>query len=100
VHVLPSINNTETFGMVQVEAALCGTPSVASALPGVRVVSAMTEMGVTVPPRDAHALAEALLEVLDHREKYVRPRAPIAEQFSPMTTAARYEALFDTLLKE
>ena len=99
VHVLPSINNTETFGMVQVEAALCGTPTVASALPGVRVVSQMTGMGLTVPPRDARALADAICEILAHREQYVRPRAPIAEQFSPMTTAERYEKLFEELLR-
>jgi glycosyltransferase involved in cell wall biosynthesis len=99
VHVLPSINNTETFGMVQVEAALCGTPTVASALPGVRVVSQMTGMGLTVPPRDARALADAICEILAHREQYVRPRAPIAEQFSPMMTAERYEKLFEELLR-
>jgi len=79
VHVLPSVNSTETFGLVQVEAALCGTPSVASALPGVRMPSRMTGMGLTVPPRDARALGEALIEVIANRPKYVRPRAPIAE---------------------
>jgi glycosyltransferase involved in cell wall biosynthesis len=99
VHVLPSTNNTETFGMVQVEAALCGTPSVASALPGVRMVSQMTGMGVTVPPCNARALAEAVIEVLAHHEEYVRPRAPIAEMFSPTATAERYEALFESLLR-
>jgi glycosyltransferase involved in cell wall biosynthesis len=98
VHVLPSINNTETFGLVQVEAALCGTPSVASALPGVRMPTQMTGMGRTAPPRDPAALAEAILDVLDHRERYLRPRAPIAEQFAPATTAAAYEAIFLELL--
>lgn len=99
VHVLPSINSTETFGLVQVEAALCGTPSVASALPGVRMPTRMTGMGLTVPPCDSAALAEAICEVLTHREKYVRPRAPIAQQFSPATTAIMYEELFETLLR-
>jgi glycosyltransferase involved in cell wall biosynthesis len=99
VHVLPSINSTETFGLVQVEAALCGTPTVASALPGVRIPTQMTGMGLTVPPRDVRALADAICEILAHREQYLRPRAPIAEQFSPMATAERYEELFRALLK-
>ena len=98
VHALPSINNTETFGLVQIEAALCGTPTVASALPGVRVPTQLTGMGRTAPPRDSAALAEAILEVLEHRDQYVRPRAPIAEMFSPAKTAERYEALFTELL--
>jgi len=72
VHVLPSVNSTETFGLVQIEAALCGTPSVASALPGVRMPSRMTGMGLTVPPGDSRALGEALLEVITHRPKYAR----------------------------
>ena len=97
VTALPSINSTETFGLVQIEAALCGTPSVASDLPGVRIPTQITGMGRTVPPRDARLLAEAVCEVLEQRERFVRPRAAIAAQFSPAATAERYEALFESL---
>lgn len=100
VHVLPSINNTETFGLVQIEAALSGTPTVASALPGVRVPTKLTGMGLTVPPQDSAALAQAICTVLGNRAQYVRPREPIATMFAPTTTAAEYEALFNELLQK
>lgn len=98
VLVLPSINSTETFGLVQIEAALCGTPTVASALPGVRVPTQMTGMGLTVPPCDADALAAGVLRVLSEPGQFQRPREPIAAQFSPDVAAARYEDLFDELM--
>jgi glycosyltransferase involved in cell wall biosynthesis len=62
------------------------------------MVSKITGMGLTAPPRDPRALAEAICEVVAHRERYIRPRAPIAEQFSPLTAAAQYEELFGQLL--
>ena len=45
VLIVPSLNSTESFGLVQVEAMLCGTPSIASNLPGVRQPPLMTGMG-------------------------------------------------------
>lgn len=97
VTALPSINSTETFGLVQIESMMCGTPVVASDLPGVRQPTAMTGMGRTVPIRDSAALAEALIEILDNREKYIRPREMIAAQFSPEAVAGKYEALYEEL---
>ena len=52
VTVLPSTNSTESFGIVQVESMACGTPVVASDLPGVRQPVMMTGMGRVVPPAD------------------------------------------------
>ncbi len=68
--VLPSINSTEAFGMVQAEAMLFDTPVVASDLPGVRVPIQLTGMGIIVPPKNAHALAQALIRVIAHRSQY------------------------------
>jgi len=93
--VVPSVNSTESFGLVQVEAMLCGTPVVASDLPGVRQPVLRTGMGEVVPPGDAGALARALLRVLDAPEEYVRPRAAISAQFDPDATLDAYEALFE-----
>ncbi|MER3398056.1 MAG: glycosyltransferase family 1 protein [Chloroflexota bacterium] len=99
VTVLPSINATESFGLVQVESMLCGTPVVVSDLPGVRVPTATTGMGRTVPPRNGRALADAILEVLAHREAYIRPREEVERHYSTGRTVAAYEELFKTLLE-
>jgi len=95
--VLPSLNSTESFGMVQVEAMLCGTPSIASALPGVRQPVMQTGMGLVVPIGDSVALAEAIIQVLSDRARFVRSREDIAGRFSTERTANEYEALFAEL---
>lgn len=95
--VVPSLNSTESFGLVQVEAMLCGTPSIASNLPGVRVPPQSTGMGQVVPVGDSAALADAILDVLDNRPRYVRPRADIEAMYSTAKTAEMYETLFREL---
>ncbi len=98
VTVLPSLNSTESFGMVQVESMICGTPVVASDLPGVRQPVRMTGMGCIVPPADPAQLAQAIISVLDQPERFHKDTAEIVRLFSPETIAAEYEALFEELL--
>lgn len=97
VVVLPSINSTESFGMVQVEAMTCGTPVVSSDMPGVRQPVSMTGMGMIVPPGDAAALAQAVIRILDRPEDYQRDIQALIQQFSPQAIAEVYEALFASL---
>lgn len=92
--VVPSVNSTESFGLVQVEAMLSGTPVVASGLPGVREVIRSTGMGEIVPPRDPVALGEAIGRVVQSPERYVRPRAEIEAMYDIDTTVESYERLF------
>ena len=97
-HVLPSLNSTESFGLVQVEAMLSGTPCVCSDLPGVRVSVRETGMGEVVPIGDAPALAAAILRVIADRARYTRPRAEIAARFSTDRSVAEYVALYEDLI--
>ncbi|MCL5961506.1 MAG: glycosyltransferase family 4 protein [Chloroflexi bacterium] len=94
VLTVPSINSTESFGLVQVEAMLCGTPVIASNLPGVREPIRITGMGEIVPPRDSASLAREIVKVLENRERYVRPHEEIAKLFDIETTVREYERLF------
>lgn len=83
VLVLPSLNSTEAFGMVQVEAMHCGTPVVASDLPGVREPVSMTGMGLLVPPGDPPALAAALIQVLAGRVQVAADGPAVLDLFLP-----------------
>jgi glycosyltransferase involved in cell wall biosynthesis len=53
----------EGWGITNVEAAACGTPSLASDSPGLRDSVRQGETGFLVPHADAGALAERMLEL-------------------------------------
>jgi len=97
VVAVTSLNSTEAFGMVQVEAMLCGTPVVATDLPGVREPVRRTGMGRVVPPRDPDSLAAALIDVVRNRASYVRPREAVAAAFDSEQSLRAYEALFEAV---
>ena len=99
ITVLPSLNSTESFGMVQVESMAYGTPVVASDLPGVRQPTAMTGMGLAVPPGDPNALADGICRILAAPERFRRDPHEIRTMFSSASVAERYEALFTRLLE-
>lgn len=95
VITVASINNTESFGLVQVEAFMCGTPVVATNLPGVRQPVTMTGMGEIVPIADAAGLAAGVVKVLKAPERYVKPRGEIMRIFELARTVEEYERLFE-----
>jgi glycosyltransferase involved in cell wall biosynthesis len=99
VLVLPSLNMTEAFGLVQIEAMLNGVPCVASALPGVRQPVTIHGMGKVVPIGDSKALAEAILAIMADPQAYKRDRQAIADRYNPDTIAVEYEKLFAELQK-
>lgn len=98
VLVLPSLNSTESFGMVQVEAMSCGKPVIATDLPGVRIPVTRTGMGKLVPPADSQALAQALMDVLSAPQDYRGNPENLIPQTTVEAVTAAYEALFERLL--
>ena len=98
VLVIPSLNSTEAFGLVQIEAMMNNVPCVASALPGVRRPVQMHNMGKVVPVGAPSALAGALLEIFAEKEKFRCDTAALVRQYDPDSVAVEYENLFERLM--
>jgi glycosyltransferase involved in cell wall biosynthesis len=96
VTVLPSINSTESYGLVQVESMTCGTPVVASDLPGVRVPINMSQSGMIVPARDADALARALIKILENPATFQGDPETVVQRSTPEAVAMEYETVFES----
>ncbi|HND93040.1 MAG TPA: glycosyltransferase family 4 protein, partial [Anaerolineales bacterium] len=91
VLTVPSLNSTEAFGLVQIEAMMNGVPSVPSALPGVRRPVQMHGMGVVSEIGNAQSLAASILEVLDTPAKYRGDVDGIKTTYDPDSVAQEYE---------
>lgn len=98
--VVPSLNSTEAFGLVQIEAMMHKVPVVASNLPGVRQPAKRHGTGMIVPVGDSDALSNAIIEVISQREKYHFDVEAINEMYSPDAVASAYENLFEKIIKE
>jgi glycosyltransferase involved in cell wall biosynthesis len=100
VLTVPSLNSTEAFGLVQIEAMMNGVPCVASALPGVRQPVRMHGMGKIAKIGDAVSLAESILEVLNEPHRFKGDVAAIRKMYNPDSIAQEYEKLFERLMKK
>ncbi len=94
---VPSLNSTESFGLVQIEAMMHGTPVVVSDLPGMRQPVRMHGMGETFAAGDSGALAAAVCSLLSAR-RLAPPDGALEAAYGPDAVARRYEALFEELL--
>lgn len=102
VFVLPSIDRGEAFGLVAVEAMACGVPVVTTELgTGTSFHNIDGITGVVVQPRNERALADAVAEICENRDKFdtktIRKRA---KEFSVERFSEDIKSLFFEVLKE
>jgi len=98
--VVPSLNSTEAFGLVQIEAMLRKVPVIASNLPGVRQPVRIHGTGKIVPVGDSDALADAIIEVISQKSKYHFDIENLTKMYSPDAIAAEYETLFEKIKED
>jgi glycosyltransferase involved in cell wall biosynthesis len=100
VVVVPSLG--EGFGMVALEAMERARPVIASAVGGLPEIVAAGETGLLVPPRDAGALAAALVELARDPARAqalgVAGRARACAAFSQERCTERTAALYEEAL--
>lgn len=85
---LSSIQKTEAFGIVQIEAMSCGKPVVATRIPhsGVAWVNEHGVSGLNVMPRDAKALADAIRTIAGDELAYRKFSAGAEKRYRDMFT--------------
>ncbi|MBP7213531.1 MAG: glycosyltransferase family 4 protein [Anaerolineaceae bacterium] len=98
VLVFSSLNATESFGIVQIEAMAQGTPVVASDLPGVRQPVLQTGLGKLVPLRDSDAIAQAVIEILNKGKSGRFIPSDYLVKFQQAEVAKHYESLISLLV--
>ncbi len=101
--VLPSVERSEAFGIVQLEAMACAKPVVSSDLPtGVKFVNQDRKTGLIVPPSDSEALARAINHLLQNpeigREYGQFAKARVMREFSEEVIVKRIIQLYENLL--
>lgn len=103
VTVLPS-TPPESFGLVLIESLACGTPVVASNIPGVRTVVDHGGDGLLVAPDDSAGLAAAIRRIVAHEDERrrmgERGRARVAARYAWPAIGARLEGIYQQVITE
>jgi len=103
--VLPSVEKSETYGIVQIEAMACGKPVICTEIgTGTSFINQDGITGLVVPPRDSYAIAEAINKILTNSKlrselaEGARMRA-LSEFKSEIMVKSIYD-LYQELLKD
>ncbi len=91
IFCLSSVQKTEAFGIVQIEAMSCGKPVVATNIPhsGVSWVNAHGISGLNVTPGNAKELAEAITTIVEDENTYQRYAENAGKRYKELFTKER-----------
>lgn len=103
IFILPSIDKSEAFGIVLLEAMACAKPSITSDLPGVRMVVDDKKTGLLVKLNNTDDLIEKLLYLLENNEECQKfglaARKKVEEKYSWGKITSQLENIYFTLIK-
>ena len=103
--VFPSHLRSESFGISLLEAAMYGKPMISCEMgSGTTFINIADETGLVVPPRDADALAAAMLTLWNDRERASLMGQKAAQRYEEVFTAQKmvesYAALYQDILSK
>lgn len=103
IFVVPSIDESESFGVAAVEASACELPVIASNIGGLPEVIIDKKTGLLVNPKDPSAIAEAIIRLIENpglrREYGRRGREFVMKHYDWQENAKRMENLYEEILK-
>jgi len=105
VFVLPSVERSEAFGLVQLEAMAYGMPVINTSLPsGVPEVSIHGETGLTVAPGSAGELTAAMEWMVAHPQERVEmgkaARKRLEEKYTQEIMVGNIEKIYEELWRD
>jgi glycosyltransferase involved in cell wall biosynthesis len=89
-------SDSETFGVVFIEALACGVPAAGTACGGPEDIIHEGN-GILVPVGDVHALAEAMITIADNRDRYdsAELSREAVSKYSPHEVARRILEVYE-----
>lgn len=99
VAIIPSVEESESFGVSAVEAQACRTPLIISDIPGLLEASNQGETAIVVPRGDEEALCQAILRLADtpkcRAEMGKNGRAYVESHYELNSCFARVSSLYE-----
>jgi len=92
VYVQPS--RTDCFPSSQIEAMLCGIPSVCTDIPGARWVVKKSGMGILVKPNSVKYLARGIIKAIKRKTELRKKYYKVRRLFDYQKTLDKYEKIF------